>query len=117
MKSKPIRTKPTAEEFLTFIPVRVDYEWTVDDAGLVHITVPKFQSKWGKKMCRVLRRTETFTADMDRLGSIVWLHCDGKHSVKDILEELRKEYTDENELDLRLFFFLQQMKNLNYLLF
>ena len=117
MKNKQKSRKPTIDEFLSFIPIRVGYEWTVDDEGLVHITVPKFQGKWGKRMCRVLRRTETFTADMDRLGSIVWLQCDGKNTVKDILEEVKKEYTDENELDQRLFLFLQQMRNLNYLLF
>jgi len=117
MKSKPQRTMPTIDEFLSFIPLRVGYEWTVDDEGFVHITVPKFQGKWGTRLCRVLRRTQTFTADMDRLGSIVWLQCNGKNTVKDILEEVKKEYTDENELDQRLFLFLQQMKNLNYLLF
>ena len=108
---------PTIDEFLSFIPIRVGYEWMVDDEGFVHITVPKFQGKWGTRLCRVLRRTQTFTADMDRLGSIVWLQCNGKNTVKDILEEVKKEYTDENELDQRLFLFLQQMKNLNYLLF
>jgi len=116
MKSKAEKRKPTIDEFLSFIPVRAGYEWKVDNEGLVHITVPKFHSSLGKRFCKLIRRKDSFTADMDRLGSIVWLHCDGRNSVKDILDELKKEY-DEQDLDQRLFLFLQQMRNLNYLQF
>ena len=108
-------TKPTIEEFLSFIPIRAEYEWTTDEDGIVHITVPKFQSKWGKRLCKLLRKEETFTADMDELGSIVWNHCDGKNTVKDILEVLKNEFGDEEDLDQRLIVFLHQMRNLNYL--
>ena len=117
MKSKPKDkpAKPTVKDFLSFTPIRVGYEWSTDDDGIVHITVPKFHGKWGKRWCKLLRRKETFTADMDQLGSIVWMHCDGKNTVEDILNVLKKEYGDEEDLDQRLFLFLQQMKNLNYL--
>ena len=115
MKSKKQKRKPTISEFLSFVPVRADYEWTVDDEGIVHIKVPKFQSKWGKRMCKLLHRKETFTADMDRLGSLVWMQCTGKNTVEDILDVLKKEYGDEKDLDQRLFLFLRQMKNLNYI--
>jgi hypothetical protein len=115
MKSKQTNRKPSISEFLSYIPVRANYEWSVDEEGLVHIKVPKFQSNLGKKLCRLVRRKETFTADMDRLGSLVWLHCDGKNNVEDILQVLEKEYSDEKDLDQRLFLFLQQMKNLNYI--
>jgi len=117
MKSKPKDkpAKPTVEEFLSFIPIRVGYEWSTDDEGIVHIIVPKFHGKWGKRWCKLLRRKETFTADMDKMGSIVWTHCDGKNTVQDILDVLKEEYGDEEDLDQRLFLFLQQMQNLNYL--
>jgi hypothetical protein len=49
------------------------------------------------------------------MGSIVWKHCDGKNTVQDILDVLKEEYGDEEGLDQRLFLFLQQMQNLNYL--
>lgn len=117
MKSKQQRRKPTIDEFLSFIPVRADYEWTVDEDGLVHIVVPKFHGKWGKRFCRALRRKETFTADMDKLGSIVWMHCDGKNTVEDILNILKEKYGNEKDIDQRLFLFLQQMKNLNYIFY
>jgi hypothetical protein len=114
-KSKNKPAKPTIEDFLSFIPKRAGYEWNVDEEGIVHISVPKFQGKWGKRLCKVLRKKETFTADMDELGSIVWTHCDGKNTVEDILAVLKEKYGDEKDLDQRLIVFLHQMRNLNYL--
>jgi hypothetical protein len=35
--------------------------------------------------------------------------------VKIILENLKKEFPDEKNIDQRLYLFLQQMKNLNYI--
>ena len=107
--------QPSVEEFLSFVPKRGGYEWATDDKGLVHITVPKFYSSWGRKFCRLFRKKETFTADMDELGSLVWTHCDGAHTVKDILDTLKQRFGDEKDLDQRLFLFLQQMKALDYL--
>jgi hypothetical protein len=115
MKSKQEKRKPTISEFLSFIPLRAEYEWSTDEDGLVHIKVPKFHSKWGKRLCRLLRRKETFTAEMDKMGSIVWKQCDGKNTVQDILDVLKEEFGDEEKLDQRLILFLQQMKNLNYI--
>jgi hypothetical protein len=114
-KKKERSAPPTVEEFLSYIPKRGGYQWTTDDAGLVHITVPKFYNKIGRKFCRFFRRKETFSADMDELGSFVWIHCDGKHSVQDILTKLREQFDDGENMDQRLFLFLQQMKSLNYL--
>ena len=115
MNPKKQKRKPTRDEFLSYIPKRAEYEWTVDEKGLVHIQVPKFQSDIGKRFCRAIRRENTFTADMDELGSMVWKHCDGNHSVKDILEILKDHFGEEENLDQRLFLFIQQMNNLNYL--
>jgi len=114
--SKQIR-KPTVEEFLEFIPKWREFPWSADVDGLVHITVPKFQSKLGQHLCRLVRKKNEFQADMDRLGSFVWQRCDGKTSVKEILKALEKEFPDEKNLDHRLFAFLTQMGQLDYLSF
>jgi len=115
--SKQQPRKPTAEEFLQFIPKRKEYPWSVDDAGLVHITVPKFQSKLGKHLCRLVRKNNEFQADMDAIGSFIWQRCDGKLSVGDILKDLEKKFPDEKNIDQRLFVFLTQMRQLDYLTF
>jgi len=103
------------EEFLTYIPRRLDFKWITDKDGLVHITVPKFESNIGKKFCSLLKKEQLITADMDKLGSLVWKHCDGRKSVQDILKILEKEFPDQQNLDQRLFLFIQQMDQLHYL--
>ena len=106
---------PTVDEFLTYIPARLDYEWSVDEEGLVKIKIPKFTSSLGKSFLKIIKKDDKFTANMDKIGSIVWKNSDGKKTVNDILEILKKEFPSENEIDQRLYLFLQQMRALNYL--
>jgi hypothetical protein len=105
---------PTAEEFLEFIPKKGEFEWSTNEEGLVEIKVPKFKGNFGKSFCKVMRKDNTFTAKMDKIGSVVWKNSDGKNKVKDILEILKNELPDEKDLDQRLFLFLQQMNILGY---
>ena len=114
-KNKTQPRKPTVDEFLTFRPKRNDFNWTTDEKGLVHITVPKFHSELGKKFCRLLRKDQMISADMDELGSLVWKYSDGSNTVADILRILEKEFPDQQNLDQRLFLFIQQMGQLYYL--
>lgn len=114
-KTKKRQRLPTLEEMLSYIPKRADLQWTTNKEGLVEIKVPKFTSNFGKSFCKVVKKDQTFSAKMDKIGSIVWKNCDGKKSVKKILEILEKKYPKEKQIDQRLFLFLQQMKNLHYL--
>ena len=41
---------------------------------------------------------------MDRLGSLVWMNCNEKNTVKQILAIIKKEFPDEEKIDKRLFF-------------
>jgi hypothetical protein len=105
----------TVGEVLSVKPRKAEYEWYADEAGLVHVKVPKFEGKVGNTFCRILRKDEVFTANMDELGSFVWKRCDGKTSVKEILEELQERFEGQENLDQRLFLFLRQMRQLRYL--
>jgi hypothetical protein len=106
---------PTVDEFLEFIPRRLDFEWETKEDGLVTMKVPKFTSNFGKSFCKVLRKDDTFVANLDKLGSIVWKNCDGVNTVKQILEILKTEFPDAKNIDQRLFLYLIQMKNLDYI--
>jgi len=114
-KNKTQYRPPTVEEFLQFIPRRLDFEWSTNEEGLVSLKVPKFKSNLGTNFCKIIRKDENFTANMDKIGSIVWKNCDGKKTVKQILQKLKKEFPKEENIDQRLILFLQQMKNLNYI--
>lgn len=109
------RNKLTVDEFLQFQPKRLDFEWFTDEEELVRIRVPKFKSKLGKSFCKFIQKENIFTANLDKLGSLVWTNCDGRNTVKQILEILKKEFPKEENIDQRLFLFLQQMRNLNYI--
>jgi len=112
-KNKP--RLPTEDEFLQYIPNRADLEWAVNSKGLVEIMVPKFKSKFGKSFCKLIKKDNKFAAKMDKIGSTVWQECDGKKSVKDILDILNKKFHKEKNIDQRLFLFLQQMNSLKYI--
>jgi hypothetical protein len=112
-KNKP--RLPTVEEFLQFVPIRQDFKWSTNAEGFVELKVPKFKSNIGKSFCKAIRKDDVFVANMDKIGSIVWVNCDGVQTVKQILEKLQKELPDEKNIDQRLFLFLRQMQSLNYI--
>ena len=114
-KNKEKYRPPTAEEFLQYRPKRLDFEWSEKADGLVELKVPKFKGNFGKSFCKVIRKDDTFTANMDKIGTLIWKNCDGNQTVKQILEKLKKEFPNEENIDQRLFLFLQQMNGLNYL--
>jgi hypothetical protein len=107
---------PTVEEMLQFRPKRLDFEWTTNEDGLVQIKVPKFTSNLGKSFCNIIKKDNSFTANMDKIGSVVWKNCNGRNSVKEILDVLKKEFPKEKDIDNRLFLFLQQMHSLRYIM-
>ena len=114
-KNKEKYRPPTADEFLQFRPKRLDFEWHTNEKDLVSLKVPKFKSNFGKSFCKLIRKEDTFPANLDKLGSIVWKNCDGKNTVKQILEIIKKEFPKEENIDQRFFLFLQQMRSLHYI--
>ena len=117
-KYKQTKSKlPTLDEFLAYVPKRAEFEWSTNEKGIVQIKVPKFKGKFGTSFVKLIKKTETFSANLDKIGSIVWKNCDGKNTVKDILEIMITEFPGEEDIDQRLFLFLRQMQALYYLSF
>ena len=108
---------PTVDQFLRYKPKRINSEWEKNFKGLVEIKIPKFQSRLGKSFCNVIKKDQNFIAHMDKIGSIVWANCDGVKTVEDILKIVKKKFPKEENIDQRLFLFIQQLGNLNYLNF
>jgi hypothetical protein len=114
-KNKTKQRLPTVDEFLSYTPKRLELGWSTNEEGLVEIIMPKFNSKIGKSFCKVIKKENSFTANMDKYGSIVWKNCDGNKSVKEILKIMEKEFPNEENLDQRLILFLRQMNSLRYI--
>jgi len=106
---------PTAEEFLSYVPIRSELEWSINTDKIVEIAVPKFKSNIGKSFCKLIKRDENIIAKMDKIGTLVWKNCDGEKNVNDILNILKKKFPKEENLDQRLILFLQQMYSLKYI--
>lgn len=107
----------TVEEFLNFKPKRCSFDWYKNEDGIITIVVPKFQRNLGRSFCKLIKRKETFSARLDYIGSLVWEHCDGMYTVRDILTMLKERFPEEKNLDQRLFYFLEQMRQLKYLVY
>ena len=77
MRSKQNKNLPTVEEFFLIKPKRLDFKWFTDEQGLVKLNVPKFNRNIGNSFCKLIKRKNSFIANMDELGSLVWKNCDG----------------------------------------
>ena len=64
-----------------------------------------------------MKRDNIFKANLDKLGSIIWKQCEGTKTVKEILDVVTKEFSDEKNIDQRLFLFLQQLRALCYIVY
>lgn len=113
-KNKEKTRQITEDEFQRLIPIRKDFEWNTNEEGLVNLKVPKFKSNFGKSFLKIIRKDNIFSANLDKIGTVVWKNCDGKKTVKQILEILKKEFPKEENINQRLYLFLNQMKSLGY---
>ena len=65
-----------------FIPQRA-VEHEVTEAGIVKVLVPRFRTVWMQWVQKRLKSPHIKVA-LDEVGSLAWLHIDGKNSVVDI---------------------------------
>jgi len=93
-------------------PVR-KVEW-VEKEGRVILKVTKFRSRIGKWFCNVVKRPDHFFINLDEIGSFVWKKCDGKNTLGDILQEMKKEYGEEM-MEERLGIFIHILRKYDYI--
>ena len=56
--------------------------------GLITILVPRFRSRFGMGICRILNVTPYIKVHLDRYGTYVWSLCNGRFTVRDISERM-----------------------------
>ena len=114
-RNKEKTRRLTEDEFLQFIPALKDFEWHTNEDGLFSLKVPKFKGNFGKSFLKITKKENTFSANLDKIGTVVWKNCDGKKTVKKILDILKKEFPKEDNINQRLYLFLNQMRTLGYI--
>jgi hypothetical protein len=81
------------------------------EGDLVVVQVPRFRSRWMGWFQRRLKKP-CFQLHLDKIGSSVWLACDGESTVGDIGKRLKDRFGEEIEpLWDRLALFIRQMRS------
>jgi hypothetical protein len=100
--------KKDSQNLLDLKPVRLMEHLIEGD--LVVVQIPRFRSRWMGWLQRRLKKP-CFQLHLDKIGSTVWLACDGESTVADIGNRLKERFGEEIEpLWDRLALFIRQMR-------
>jgi len=101
------------EAWLKTRPVRVFEDFRVMDDGRVVILVEEAERSVLAKILRILSPIPTpryRKIELDKMGSMVWLMCDGKHTVEDIVKAVMRETGfSRRNAELAVYHFLNQL--------
>jgi len=105
--------------FLDLTPVRV-HPHEIRDEGLVTILMPRFKNVYLSRMFQPKRKEPFIRIKLDKNGSGVWLHIDGKDSVGTICRKLAEQdplLTGASDTEARVTKFLSQLYLQRYITF
>lgn len=80
--------------YLELTPERV-HEHIIEENKLVTVLVPRFTSKFWKKILSGRVKNKFINLNLDELGSATWLQIDGKKNVAQICEDLTKHFGED----------------------
>jgi hypothetical protein len=105
---------PSREEALSAKPIRlVEAEPKVDENGGARLTVQLRQSRWTGRFIR-MPEGATKTFEFDSIGLLVWNACDGKTTVKRVVQKVAENCgISPREAEVATFTFLQMLAKKN----
>lgn len=78
--------------------------------GMVVVELPRRKDWMGGVMGWLFFVPEAKPIELDEVGSFVWMHCDGEHSINDLVRELCAEYKlNKREVEISLTQYLQTL--------
>ena len=94
-------SRPTRNDLIT---------WEKNDNGEARITVER-QDSWKIRMLsKVFYIPRQRTITLDEVGSVVWQMCNGRTTVAQMIEDLRKKYKlDRKEAEVSLLSYLKTL--------
>lgn len=97
------------KNLLELKPVR-NFEFVVQDDNKVTLLIPKFRDKILGKYLQPIIKRKFYKVKLDTIGSFVWSNCDGKSTVNEIVDRLKKQFGSEVEsADERVAKFVQHL--------
>lgn len=105
------------EEVLASKPLRNPLiKWELQENGDVQMVIPLKKSLRLTVLSYLFHVPARKTVVLDRLGSEVWLRCDGETSVSQIVDALcEKHKMSRKESEISLFSYLQQLVRRGYI--
>ena len=103
------------DKMLEYVPVRL-CEFEMKDEKIVTVLYNKFEKTWLDKIFKKLQN-KTAKIDLDKIGSVVWLNCDGESNVLTIVEKTQREFEDEEAIKNRVILFLNQLASRHFIQF
>jgi len=112
-----MKKKENTYNLLELIPFR-NYNFEFRDNNLVDVLVPRFTDKFFGKFLQPRLKRPYIRANLDSLGTEVWLLIDGKKSVNEIIELMKSKYFDsENNIEDRVILFINNLHKYNFIKF
>lgn len=104
-------------DFKDLTPVR-KYEYEVIEENRINILVPKFTDIIFGRLLQPRIKDKYIKAELDEIGSSVWLLIDGKNNVDIIAENLKSKFGDKvHPVYERLISYLRAMKQNGFIYF
>lgn len=97
------------QNLMELIPIR-NFEHNIKEDGLIDVLVPRFRDKFFGKLLQPKMKNKYIRANLDKIGSFVWLQINGTNTVYDI-SMLSKEHFGEDlkEHNSRTALFVSQL--------
>ena len=107
----------TEVNLLKLVPKRL-IEHNAGKDGIVTLLEPKFKNRFLVKYLRPRVKNPFLKIKLDQIGSAVWLLCDGKRCVGEIVDQMEAKFEKEIEPCIgRLELFLTHLERSNYISF
>jgi hypothetical protein len=90
---KLLKKHKSGLNYLEMHPFR-NYDFEFREEGLVDVLVPRFTSKFAKKFVLPRMKNPYIRANLDEMGSFLWLNIDGKTNVAALVKKMEERFGD-----------------------
>ena len=84
--------------------------------GIVTVHYDNFGKSWIDKIIKP-KKAKVAKIDLDEIGSFVWISCDGKNKVSDIIRLTEDQFPDDDKIAERVKLFVAQLESKKFIRF
>ena len=84
------------ENLLEFVP-NINCKFEESNNGAISIVMPRFKTRWIRKMSAKLGRSEYVKIHLDERGSKIWHLIDGKRTIQQIGTHMEKDAEESDQ--------------------